>query len=224
VTALHQGADGPDPQDHEETADEQIGGQAKHDAGFSDSAQVDEGDDRQRDQAQREGVGVQHRHGGHQRPDPGRDADGNIQDIVQHEGRRREEPGPQPEILLRDRIGSPAPGIRGDRLTIGEVQDGEQGEDDHNGRPDIGEADGAQRHQDREGGLGAIRRRGETIKTEDGDAGGDPDLLLLLLGRSQRFTEERVKDGHDRPCRMALLRDARERDHGSARHKAVLLQ
>jgi hypothetical protein len=111
-----------------------------------------------------------------QRADPGRNANRDVQDVVEHECGGRQKPRPDPQILLRDGVGPAASRIRGDCLPIGKVQQGEQGDDDGDDRADISEAAGTQWQHDRQRGLGPIGGRRETIEAENGNPGRDSDF------------------------------------------------
>ena len=64
-----------------------------------------------------------------QRGDARGDPDRHGQDVVEHQGRRRPEARRGSQVILGDRVGTPAAGIGGDGLAIREVQDRQQADD-----------------------------------------------------------------------------------------------
>ncbi len=59
-------------------------------------------------------------------------------------------------------------------------------------RHDVREPERAERQEQRQRGLGAVRGRGERVEAEHRDARERTDLLLVLLGRREAAPEDQV--------------------------------
>ena len=73
-------------EDGQQRRHEQVGRQGEEQARLADSAQVDEGDEDEKAEAEGQDVIVQLGQGGDERADAGGDADGDVERIVQHQG------------------------------------------------------------------------------------------------------------------------------------------
>ena len=98
----------------------------KADSGIAHSANVDQRQQHQNPQAQGERMGLQRWHGGDQRADAGGDSDRGGQHIIDHQRRRREKPGPMPQILAGHGVRAAAARIGLDRLPVRKVNDHQQ--------------------------------------------------------------------------------------------------
>ena len=92
MAARQQRLDHSDGQHRQHADDEQVGGNHEGHARLAHAAQVDQGDQRQDRQAERQRVGLELGDRRDQGPDPGRDADGHDQHVVEHQRRGREQP------------------------------------------------------------------------------------------------------------------------------------
>ena len=189
---LHQ-TDGDDSQQRH---DECVCRCHEGDARLLHPAQVDDRDEGQRRQAERQDVGLEDRHGRHERPDPRGDADRDHEDVIQHQGRRGEQARPRTEVLLGDRIRTASVRVRRDRLSVREVDDREQRDDQRGNRPDVPDTANPQGDQQRECGLGPVRRRCQGIESQHRDAGQHADALVFLFQSRQPAAEQPVQYCH----------------------------
>ena len=186
------GLEHPVPEHREETRREEIGRQAEKDAGFPRSPQIHEGEHRQRSQAKHEGVRMQLRDRGHQRADSGRDPHGDIEDVIEHESGGGQQPNSGSEVLSRDRVRAAAVRIGRDGLPIGEIEDAQQQEDHQADRADIGQPDGSERKEDRQGGFRPVRRGTQGIQPERRHTRKHADPVLRFFGVGEVATQDSV--------------------------------
>ncbi len=128
-----------------------------------------------------------------------RDADGDHEHVIEHQGGGGEQPGDGAEVFLGDRVRAAAMRIRGNGLAVGEIDDEEQDDDEGTDRPDVGKAGRAERDEQGERRLRTVRRRAEGVEAEHGDAGDDADALFAFLVGGQASAEKPVGERH-RPC------------------------
>ena len=141
-------------------------------------------------------MGLQRRDGRDECADAGRNADGDIEDVVHHERGAGEESDPRTEVLAGDGIGAAAGRVGFDRLPIREI---DHREEDDNGCGDwegIAGCGGSEREKDRERGFGAVCSRTKRVKAENRDAGCGADFLIDVLVGGEWATEEDVGEGH----------------------------
>ena len=187
------GRDGPvdaDREQQEEAGDEEVGRQREQPAGVEHAAQVDERDQGQDGEAQRQDVGLQDRHGRDQRGDAGGDADGHVEDVVEHQRRGGEQAGAGAEVLPGDGVGAAVARVGADGLAVGDVEDGQERQDRQHDGADVGEAGGAERDEDGEGGLGPVGGGAEAVEAHGGHALEGADLALVLLAVGQQTAEQ----------------------------------
>ena len=197
-------ANGSDDDDEEQRADEEVGGDEEGRAGVLGAAHVDEGEDGEDEQAEGERVWLELGEGGDQRADACGDADGGVQDVVDHERGGGEKAGGFAEVLCGDGIAAAAVGIGVDRLAVGEVDDGQKADDGEADGDDVRDAGQAERDEQGERGFGAIGGGAERVQAEDRDAGDGPDVLGALFGGGERLAEKDIEKGHKSPA--ALLK------------------
>jgi hypothetical protein len=73
---------------------------------------------------------MQHRDRGGKRADTGRDANSDVEHVVHHQSRCREQPGVLAEVLVCDRVAASVTRIGGDGLPIGQEQGCQQQQND----------------------------------------------------------------------------------------------
>ncbi len=124
--------------DHDQQRDDE-GVRRRHerDARFADAAQVHDRQEDENDQAQRERVRQKRRKGRHQRADAGGDADGDVQNVVEHQRGAARQPPHHAEVRLGDGVRTASARVRGDRLTVGKIDDEEHRDDDREDRPHV---------------------------------------------------------------------------------------
>ena len=121
--------------DHEQQrADEEVGGDEEGGARVLDPAHVDQREDKQDGKAERERVGFEPGEGRDQRAHTGGDADGRVENVVDHQRRGGQQAGVGAEVLRRDRVAAAAVGVGVDGLQVGD--------EDNNQQADDGEANG----------------------------------------------------------------------------------
>ena len=150
--------DQADRDDHEQAQDEQVGRRDEHDAGLAHTAQVHQRDEREDAETQQQGVRLESRDRGNQRADARRDPDRDDEHVVQQQRRRGQEPGQLPQVVARDRVGSAAGRIRADRLSVRQVDDQQQDDDDRADGADVAEARRTERNQQRHRRFRPVRR------------------------------------------------------------------
>ena len=80
---------------------------------------------------------LQIRECGYEGSDPGRNADGHNEYVVQQECRGCEQPGGCAQVVLGDCVRPTTLWIRGDRLAVREVDNHQQQDDERADRPDV---------------------------------------------------------------------------------------
>ena len=180
------------PDDAEHADDEAVGGKGEDSPALLDAPQVHESHEANDRHAQSHSVGVHGREGAGDGRDPGGDAHGHRQDVVDQQRGPRHLGWQFPQVLPGDDIGAAAAGIGEDRLAVAHGQDHQQQDDPHGHGPglaDDGWTEGRQRHVRRQGRHDLARgvgHRGERVGAEDrqGDGIADSRLVPLLIGKA----------------------------------------
>lgn len=136
------------------------------------------------------------RDGGHQGSYPGRDSDGDHQDVIDHQSGGGHEPGARAQIPAGDCVRSPAPRIRLDRLPVGEVDDGEENDDARADGDDVEHAGRAQGNEKGQSRLRPVRGGAQGVQSEDWDPGGGTDLFRASFGRGETLAENEIENSH----------------------------
>ena len=186
----------PDGDHRQQRSDEQVRGRHEHQPGFAQAAEVDQRDRGQDAQAQRQGMRQQRGHGGNQRAHAGGNADGDVEDVVDHQGGAGQQARKVPQVLARHGERSAAAGVRFDGLAVREVDDGQQPDDPQAERHDVMAAQFAQRPQNGERGLRPVSRRTQSVEAEDGDPAATAIRCAPLLAGGKRAAEQNVQKGH----------------------------
>src|SRR5208283_4908682 len=182
--------------DRSKRHDERIGWECKENTRLADSAQVNERQCRKNGEAQRQRVRQERWDGGNKRTHPRRDAHGDVEHIVQGERGAGKKPQALTKVFFRHRVGAAASGVGGDGLTIRNVDDEQDANDEGGNGPHIAQAQDAQGKEDREESLGSIGGGGQAVEPEDRDSRQKSNVMVLLLLRRERSTEEPVEECH----------------------------
>jgi hypothetical protein len=195
MAARHDRLDAADGDDRRERRDEQVRGQQERDPRLARAAQVHDREHEEDRKAERDGVRQERRCRRHERADAGRDADGDVQDVVERERRTGEQRGPLAEVLLGDCVRASAVRVRADRLQVREKHDEQEHDDRRADRHDVREAERAERQEQRERRLRAVGGRRQRVEAEDGHARERADLLLVFFARREATAEDEVRQG-----------------------------
>ena len=96
------------------------------------------------------------RNRGDQSANARRDSDRHVKNVVQHQGRGRHQPRPNAKIFFRNCVCPAACRISSNRLTVGDVKDRQQRDDDQRDRDDVIKSHNAEWQENRERGLWPI--------------------------------------------------------------------
>ena len=114
------------------------------------------------------------------RLDAGRRGHAHGQDVVDEERDTGELCGQEPEVVLRDDVGTARGRVRLDRLSVAEDQDRLDEHDRERDAKDVGEREDADRRdQDTQDLLGRVRDRGHVVRGEDRERGRSAETLVL---------------------------------------------
>jgi hypothetical protein len=181
---------------HPERRDEEVRREHEREARLAQAAEVDDGQDRQDDEAEEQCVREQRGDRRDERAHARRDAHRDVEHVVERERRPGEERGVGAEVLLGDGVRAAAARVCVDGLTVGEVDDAQDADDERADRPDVREARGAEGDEQRERRLGPVRGRGERVEPQHRDARERADLLVLRFFVREGPTEQPVEDAH----------------------------
>ena len=200
------------PRQHEaETRDEKIGRYRPDESRFARAPQVQHGDRKQDYEADPKRVGMQGRNRGGECADARRDADRDVQHVIQHQRRRREQTRARAEILFGDGVGAAARGIGGDGLPVPEIEDGEQEQDHPGDRTDRSEAGGARAREYGERRFRPVGRGAETVQAHGRNAFEDSELGIAGLAICKRPADQELGQecGHGAVVRLGPAGNAR---------------
>jgi hypothetical protein len=215
----------PNGKNQQKGSDVDIGRQRENASRIGRAAKIDKRDQQQDPEAERERVGVQRRNRGDQRADAGRDADCNIEHVVDHQRRSGEQAGVGAEVVLRDDIGAAVVRIGANGLPIRGEQDQQQHHDRRHDPADMGRACGPDRNEDCECRLGSVRRRPDPVEPHGGHTFECSDPPAAEFAIEQPAAEEKIEDTHVRArqgiLKLAIRRKTRSPAEGlRARHEA----
>ena len=140
-------------------------------SGLADPAQIDDGENQQYAQAQSQGVGLKARNRGNECANARGDTHGHHQNVVQHQRRCGEQSHMRAQIFRGHCVGTSAAGICGDGLAVGEIDDGEQNDNAHADRHNVGHARGAEGNEQRQCRFRSVGCGAERVQTENRNAG-----------------------------------------------------
>ncbi len=164
----------------EQRPDEEKGRQHEHKTGFLYPSKIHGHDKHENHQAQCQLMRVQGGYRADQRRHPGGDTHRRRQDVIDHQGRRREQAGVVAQIFTRHSEGAAPVRVGLDRLAIAEVEDRKQHQ---NGRKDRDQVllypDQTERNQQRHRLFRSVGGAGQAVETEDWDTGRYAYVLVL---------------------------------------------
>ena len=129
-------------------------------------------------------------------PTPAEMPTATTKNVVNHQSSGSKEAGRNAEILARDSVRSTATGVCLDRLTVREINDGEQHDDAGADRNNIGNSRRAKRNEQRQGSLRAVGRGTEGIQAEDRNPSCRADALGAGFVRRERPPQKQIQNSH----------------------------
>ena len=192
VAAEH--ADEADRDQDEDADDEAVGRQGEDGAALAHAAQIAERHQNEEGEAERHGEARQLRRRGDEGEHPRRHAHRDVEHVVEHQRRRRDEAGRGPEVRAGDEVGAAAAGVGGDRLPIGDAHQQQQGEDGEGDRHERGEPRRPAEDEDDQRRLGAIGDGGERVRGEDRERPPLRQSLVHRLLAGERPPDHRALD------------------------------
>ena len=180
----------------QKAADEQIGGNHEQIPRFTHAAQIDQRDGGEDAQTNASVCCSKLGTAETKRTDSGGDADGHHQDVVDNQRRGGQQRDILSQVLSRHRVGAAASRIGGDGLKVGNVDNDQQRNDAEADRDHVVDAQGAQRDQQRERGLRAVRRGAQRIQTEHSDARQRAEAFFAVLVRGERLAKQQIAERH----------------------------
>src|SRR6267143_6520449 len=119
-----------------------------------------------------------------------------IQQVIDHQSRARQKSRPVPQVLLSNRVRSPAHRISRNRLPITEIHNHQQPNDRGRQRHNVPDAHQPQRQQNRQSRLRPVSRRTQSIQTKRRNPLSRSNPLPLILGRSQWPPKQNINESH----------------------------
>ena len=169
-------------------------------------------------EAERDLVPAERGGGGREREDSGGDGDGHGQDVVDEQGRGRDEARHRPEVLARDDVGAAARLVRVDGLDVREDDDRHHGRDRDRHRQDVMAGRRGRADQDDERRLGRVGDGRERVGGEDreGEPLGEQRLVHLpaRAGSADQSSLERKRAGAHDPT-LGRAASVRSQDFGA---------
>ena len=180
----------------EEAGEKSVGRQREQQPGLAGAAQIGQRHQGEDAEAQLQRPRMQRRHRRGERADAGRDADRDVQHIVDHQRRGGEQSPALAEIVLGDGVGAAVGRIGDDGLPVGEIEDQQQQADRRDHPADPGEAHRAQRHEDGQRRLRSVGGGAEPVQPHRRHARDPADLLLAPLAIGEPAAEDEIAEGH----------------------------
>ena len=178
----------------DDAGDEKVGGHREDASGLAHATQVADRQDADEPERDFHAVGRPLGKCGGERRDAGSHADGDRQHVVDEKRGRRNQTGERPEVLLRDDVGAAAAGIRVDRLSIREDDDGQRDGDDNADRRGQAQGGDTADQQHAEDFLGRVGDRRERVRREHRQTRHTGQALVMgLVRRDGRAHEDALE-------------------------------
>ena len=207
---------GANQQEHRR--DERVRREREEGSRLADPSQVGEREHDDERERERDLVPAERGSGGGEREDAGGDGDGDGQDVVDEQGRGRDEARHRPEVLAGDDVGAAARLVRVDGLHVGEDDDRHHGRDRDRDGQDVMAGRRGRADQDDERRLGRVGDRRERVGGEDRE--GEPlrEQRLVHLaaraGSADQSSLERKRAGAHDPT-LGRAASVRSQDFGA---------
>src|SRR6267143_5464607 len=119
-----------------------------------------------------------------------------IQQVIDHQSRARQKSRPVPQVLLSNRVRSPAHRISRNRLPITEIHNHQQPNDRRRQRHNVPDPHQPQRQQNRQSRLGPVSCRTQSIQSKRRNHLSRSNPLPLILGRSEWPPKQNINESH----------------------------
>src|SRR4029077_5354708 len=119
-----------------------------------------------------------------------------IQQVIDHQSRARQESRPVPQVLLSNRVRSPAHRISSNRLPITEIDNYQQPDDPRRQRHNVADSDQPQRQQNRQRRPRPVSGRTQCIQPKRRNPLSRSNPLPLVLGRSEWPPKQNINESH----------------------------
>src|SRR5208282_3509347 len=186
----------PNHNHHRQSSHKQIGRSNKCRPRFLHSPKIDHRQNNQHRQTHRQSVWQQRRHCRYQRPNPRRDSHRHIQQVIDHQSRARQQSRPVPQVLLGNRVRSPAIRISRNRLPVTEIHNHQQPNDRSSQRHNVPDSHQPQRQQNRQSRLRSVGRRTQGIQSKRRNPLSRRNPLPFILRGSQRPPKQNINQSH----------------------------
>ena len=174
------------PDQHGEQAeDEQVRWQHIDQSVFAYAAQADQREQQKNEQADRERMRDKRWNGRDERADAGGDTHTDVEQVVEHERRSREQADTLAEVLAGDGVRAAALRIGCDGLPVGKVDDQQQQDDRDADRHHIADTERRRRDEDGERGFRTVSGRTQGVEAKCGHAREHTNALLAVFFRGE---------------------------------------